>query len=522
LLLVGALMLMGCTGTTSSAVKSSPAATQTGPSSALSSTARDESINLRVMTFNIEYGGTEVDFASVSKAIKAAHADVVAINEGYGNIPRLADALGWPYFDIRTQIVSRFPVLTPPGSDSLQLRRGARTTDGRAVFVEVEPGRVVAVVNVHLPSSPYSPFKVQNGVSAPEIMAIEKRVRVPALQLPLKTAGDLIADHVPVFLLGDFNSPSDLDWTKATVGLRDQVRYPLRWPASATVEASGMVDSYRAVHPNPVTDQGLTWPASRPFVKGYNPGPNGAAADRIDLLFSGGPARATQSSIVGEPGSKYSDIEISRWPSDHRAVVSQFKVVPAPTPTLVSVRSRLVARGAPLAIAYAAADADAESLVITPGARTGKPAISDPVENDARGTEWIDTTSLKPGQYEAVLLDHDGKPLAQMAFWVEAKGTGPSLQTDKRSYARGQAIGVSWADAPGDRNDWLGVYPHGGVPSRDYYVGWTYIGAEIAGSTLVDSKINGVDWPLPKGRYSLYLLKDDGYGILARTDFAIR
>jgi hypothetical protein len=61
------------------------------------------------MTFNIEYGGAEVDFASVSKAIRAAHADVVAINEGYGNIPRLAAALGWHYFDIRMQIVSRFP-----------------------------------------------------------------------------------------------------------------------------------------------------------------------------------------------------------------------------------------------------------------------------------------------------------------------------------------------------------------------------------------------------------------------------
>jgi endonuclease/exonuclease/phosphatase family metal-dependent hydrolase len=521
MLLVGALTLVGCTGTTSSAVKSSPATTQTGPSSAFSSTS-PRPINLRVMTFNIEYGGTEVDFASVSKAIKAAHADVVAINEGYGNIPRLADALGWPYFDIRTQVVSRFPVLTPPGSDSFRLRRGARTTDGRAVFVEVVPGGVVAVVNVHLPSSPYSPFKVENGASEPEIMAIEKRVRVPALQLPLKTAVGLIADDVPVFLLGDFNSPSDLDWTKATVGLRDQVRYPLRWPPSAAVEARGMVDSYRAVRPNPVTDQGLTWPASRPFVKGYNPGPNGAAADRIDLLFSGGPVRATRSNIVGEPGNKYSDIGISPWPSDHRAVVSQFKVVPAATPTLVSVRSRLVARGAPLTVAYEAADADADSLVITRDVRTGKPAISDAVENHTRGTERIDTTSLEPGRYEAVLLDHDGKPLAQMAFWVEAKGAGPSLQTDKRSYVRGEAIGVSWADAPGDRNDWLGVYPHGGVPSRDYYVGWTYIGAEIAGSTLLDGKINGVDWPLPKGRYSVYLLKDDGYDVLARTDFAIR
>jgi hypothetical protein len=46
------------------------------------------------------------------------------------------------------------------------------------------------------------------------------------------------------------------------------------------MEHAGFNDSYRAVHPDPVKDSGLTWPAARPFVKGYNPGLNGAAAYR--------------------------------------------------------------------------------------------------------------------------------------------------------------------------------------------------------------------------------------------------
>jgi endonuclease/exonuclease/phosphatase family metal-dependent hydrolase len=520
-LLIGVLMLIGCSGTAPSETEAGPTAGKSFGSS-VAPLARLQTSELRVMTFNIEYGGVGVDFASVSRAIKAAHADVVAINEGYGNIPRLSADLDWRYFDIRSQIVSRFPLLTPPGSDALRLRRGARTTDGRAVLVEVAPRRVVAIVNVHLPSSPYSPFKVQNGASAHEILGIEKRVRVPALRLPLRTAEGLIADHVPVFLLGDFNSPSDLDWTKATVGLRPQIRYPLRWPASVAVEASGMVDSYRAVHPNPVTDQGLTWPASRPFVKGYNPGPNGAAADRIDLLFSGGPARAIHSSIVGEAGNKYSDIVVSPWPTDHRAVVSQFKVKPAPTTTLVSVRSRLLTRGAPLIVDYSASDANADSLVITPATCAGDPVIRDPVNHAVGGTERIDTTSLKPAAYEACLLDEDGRLLAQMAFWVKAKAAKPRLETSKRSYDRGEAIRVSWTDAPGNRNDWLGVFHNDGKPGLGSYVGWTYVGAEIAGSTLLDGRINGVNWPLPKGRYTVSLLKDDGYAVLAHADFVIR
>jgi endonuclease/exonuclease/phosphatase family metal-dependent hydrolase len=474
------------------------------------------------MTFNIEDGGTGVDFGSISKAIDAAHADVVGVNEGYGNIPRLAADLDWPYYDIRSQIVSRFPLLTPPGSDNVRLRPGARTTDGRAVYIEVSPGRVAAIINVHLPAAPYSPFKVEQGAPASQILALEKHVRVSALRLPLKTARGLIADHVPVFLQGDFNSPSNLDWTKATVGLRDQVRYPLDWPASGAVEASGLVDSYRAVHPNPVTNQGLTWPASRPYVKGYNPGPAGQAADRIDLLFSGGRARATKSTIVGEDGSRYSKIVVSPWPSDHRAVVSQFKVTPAKTPTLVSVRSRLVSGGTPVLVDYAAADDNAASLDVLAAAGEGNPLLARPVQSPSRGTDRIDTSSLRPGEYEAGLHDKSGSLLASMAFWVESPGAGPSLQTTQPAYRRGDPVGVSWADAPGERNDWLGVFRRGGKPGVSSYIGWTYIDAEVSGSTELDGQINGLSWPLHKGDYTVYLLKDDSYDALAHADFTVR
>jgi hypothetical protein len=484
-------------------------------------TPKAKPVRLRVMTFNIEDGGTGVDFASIPKAIRAAHADVVGINEGYGNIPRLAKALGWNY-DIRTQVISRFPLLTPPGSDSFALQPGARTTDGRATFVEVRPGRVAAIINVHLPAAPYSPFKVQKGAPAKQILSLERHVRVSALKRPLRTARSLIAEHIPVFLQGDFNSPSDLDWTKATVGLRDQVHYPLQWPAAAAVEASGLVDSYRAVHPSPVKTPGLTWPASRPHVDGYNPGPAGDAADRIDLLFSGGPARATRSSIVGEGGNPYTDIVVSPWPTDHRAVVSQFEVRPAPAPNLVSARSRLVERGGTLAVDYVAAKGTAHSVVVTASHDAGNPMLTEPATNPAHGTVRFDTASLRPGEYQAILRHRHGVAIARMAFWVEAPNAVPEISTGRASYRRGDPIAVSWNDAPGERNDWLGVFRRGGVPGVASYLGWTYIGAQIAGETTLDSKISGVGWPLPAGKYTVYLMKDDGYGVLGHADFSVR
>jgi hypothetical protein len=52
-------------------------------------------MTLKVMEFNIEYGGEEVDLRGVLDAIRAADADVVAIEEGYVNMPRIAAGLGW-------------------------------------------------------------------------------------------------------------------------------------------------------------------------------------------------------------------------------------------------------------------------------------------------------------------------------------------------------------------------------------------------------------------------------------------
>ena len=68
-------------------------------------------VDLRVMEFNIEYGGTVVSFDSIVRAVQAADADVVGVEEGFGNVPRLADALGYPYYNVRLQVVSRFPLI---------------------------------------------------------------------------------------------------------------------------------------------------------------------------------------------------------------------------------------------------------------------------------------------------------------------------------------------------------------------------------------------------------------------------
>ncbi|MEQ7052677.1 hypothetical protein ABN764_18720 [Paenibacillaceae sp. P-4] len=82
-------------------------------------------------------------------------------------------------------------------------------------------------------------------------------------------------------------------------------------------------DSYREVHSDPLTKPAVTW----------TPGGNGHIAldevhDRIDFVYAGGPSATIDSRIVGERGP-YTDIAITPWPSDHRAVVSTFELIPA-------------------------------------------------------------------------------------------------------------------------------------------------------------------------------------------------
>ena len=128
-------------------------------------------VTLRVATFNILYGGDELDLTTprshwcvrpsgcaasieqVVAAVRASGADTVGIQEGTGNGCRIADLLGW-HCNGRLQVISRYPLIDPPGADGLY------------VYNEVAPGRVVAIANVHLTSDPYGPYFPREGWTA--------------------------------------------------------------------------------------------------------------------------------------------------------------------------------------------------------------------------------------------------------------------------------------------------------------------------------------------------------------------
>jgi hypothetical protein len=517
---VSAAVVLGLVSSTLVVAAAEPvAARQPATTSTMTRAAADASVttSLRMMTFNIEEGGTHVAFGKVVEAIRKARADVVTVDEAFGNTRRLARALGWRYVAPRLSIVSRLPILDPAGAR------------GRYVFVQPTPGTVVAVSNVHLPSWPGNTDRILKGVAKAKILRTEREVRLPAIAPTMTALRAVAATGVPVFLQGDMNAPSHQDWTPATVGTFPQIKYPMPWPVSTALAASGFTDSYRVVHPDPVASPGITWPAARPRLPGWNPGKK-APRDRLDQIWSAGPATARTSQVVGEPGA--ADITVSPWPSDHRAVVSSFDVQAAPTPVTVSVLRPLVRVGKQVRIDLNTGGAAGARLLVVPqGYGTGRDLAARP--SHALLSRSLATTSgdqhltvaarrLGPGAYDAVVIDGSLGELARTTFWVRAKGAGPKVRA--ASVRSGRPVAVRFARAPGNQWDWVGIYARGAAnPKRDSYLDWEHTGGLTAGTVRLTEREDGDStWPLPPGKYVATLLVDDSYQVLARTRFTIR
>jgi hypothetical protein len=462
------------------------------------------SMHLKVMEFNIEDGGVIVRFQSIVEALKRAHPDLVGIEEAQGSIPRLAREAGFPYYSVRLQILSRYPLIDPPGSQGLY------------TFVQLRPGQVVAIGNVHLPSNPYSPNVIKRGgVTPAKIMQIERRDRLPFVQPTVHALSALVAGGIPAYLTGDFNAPSFRDWTKSTVGFLRRP-FPLRWPVSVYVEGAGFRDSYREVYPNPRKDPGITWPSGRPDEHGvWNPPPS-APHDRIDFVYEAGATHAVASQIIGESADPVASITVDPWGTDHRSVMSTMVVTPGVPPTFVAVADRLVTRGAPEAVTFHAPAAIGTRIVVSRG---GTAVASRSIGGRVDGTVSFSTAGWSAGAYRAELRD-GANVLSGIPFWIEAPGAHPSITTSKATYAVGEAIPVAWRNAPGERWDWVGVYQRGADPLEASYLTWAYTQASIAGTATLGGTAYGT-WPLKPGRYSLYLLADDGYDILATATFTV-
>jgi endonuclease/exonuclease/phosphatase family metal-dependent hydrolase len=481
------------------------------------------SATVKVMTLNIFYGGDEwnldtgqwcVDPAGcpetidhVVDEIRAADPDIVGLQEGTANECLVAARLGWQC-EPRLQLISRFPLLDPPGAN------------GVYALAEVASGRFVALSNVHLPSDPYGPYWVRDGEPRSAVLELERSTRLPAIRPQLDVLPGLASHGVPVFLTGDFNSPSHLDWTTAVDEVREEVRYPVVWPVSEALGAAGFRDSYREIHPDPVAVPGFTWtpPGTLESVPDE-------VHDRIDWVLSSGPTETLATALVGEAGGPDVDIERDPYPTDHRGVVSTFRVTPADLDPFAAVAARRVFVGQDLSVRF---HGGARVVVVRRGEGPEAALATRSTAGDPDGDVTFGTAGLDPGTHEALLLGSDDSVLSRSRFWLYAEGTPPRVRTTEDVYEIGEPIQVRWRAAPGYRWDWLGVYAPGRGPAQNaedcnagycgngHYLLYGYTGSRIQGSTTLGpaSFAGYVSWPLKQGTYEVRLLMDDGYRLL--------
>jgi hypothetical protein len=456
-------------------------------------------MRLSVLVFNVEYGGGP----ATDKAIRQVNADVVGVLESYDRLPEMAAAAGYPYYNTSLQILSKYPILEPSGGD------------GQYAFIEVRPGYAVVLCNIHLDYVEYGPSALRKGAAVENVIATENEVRTSAIAGQLQTLPPLARRGYPVFLTGDFNEPSNLDWTEATASMRTKTPATVAWPVSEALLAAGFRDSFREAHPDPAADRGITFPGT---------------GDRIDFVYASGPSTTLGSDLVGEQGGPDVSIGVSPWTSDHRAVESTFQATPLALPPMVAVNARLLTVGDTVTVTYESPGSSHNTVgIVAPGAGAATAVLRKDAPG-ARGTLTFDTSGMDAGGYDVVLSRADGTEVARVPIWVRAKDARIRLSTDEQRYSVGEPITVSWTDGPATRWDWVAVYRAGATnPNVDSYLNWAYTGLHssgtvppsVSGSVTLGPDTQGGPWPLPPGHYVVQYLLEDQYHSVGTAAFTV-
>jgi phospholipase C len=108
---------------------------------------------------------------------------------------------------------------------------------------------------------------------------------------------------------------------------------------------------------------------------------------------------------------------------------------------------------------------------------------------------------------------------------------GPSVATDKATYAPGQPITIAFENGTGHQKDWIGIYPKGTTPAPVSTI-WGYVGGGVHVATggrtdgaitlSAGSENRAGDWPLKPGSWVAWFLVNDGYTSVASTEFTVR
>ena len=198
------------------------------------------------------------------------------------------------------------------------------------IRVKMPSGQHAYIFTLHLASNPYQPYQLLSIrpkwhkhwdtpfiKTETEAIAAAKKARGSEIATLLLQINSLPDKEAPVFIVGDFNEPSHLDWTNKAA---KSGRHPIKvaYPTSLAMTRAGFKDAWRTIYPDEMKNPGFTW---SPMYKTDDPTTH---HDRIDFVyFKGKGVEVIDTKIVGE-SKENADIVVVPYPSDHRAVVASF------------------------------------------------------------------------------------------------------------------------------------------------------------------------------------------------------
>lgn len=295
-LCIGTLLLVGGLSMGSTYAQETPAPERERPDS------------LTVMTYNVLYATPD---SATIRAIRAANPDIVGLQEiSEPRLRRVARELGYYFYHNGdheasgahdTGLLSRYPISRP-------------TRYGATIYLTVNDP--IHVANVHLAAYPYQPYKLRDDELNPEEAVAEARMtRLPQIQPVLESLKKPLEKGAPVFLMGDFNEPSHLDWTSEAAKAGLHLGLQVSWPTSRTIMRQGFRDAYRQVHPDEVERPGATWTPLQTDTSEVH--------DRIDIIYVAGEGVDVAGAYtIGLRDQRPTDLAVRGYPSDHRSVVA--------------------------------------------------------------------------------------------------------------------------------------------------------------------------------------------------------
>ncbi|MCH8908782.1 MAG: endonuclease/exonuclease/phosphatase family protein, partial [Candidatus Heimdallarchaeota archaeon] len=289
-------------------------------------------LEVQVLSFNIlknnaasDSEGTNWSITQTEKVnrivevVNTTGADIVGFQEGQNHVSEVFNQLGgagagW-YLQQQSNpggvwgtryIMSKYPI-------------NIMSNNGLGAQLQLNAVTTAWFFNIHLPYNAYGPYYVRDNLGGSTQDYLDStQLTYNTMQFVLNDIAASTGPADTVFLTGDFNDPSHLDWTQdaADAGLHFGKAVP--WITSTMVQDAGFSDSYRETYSDEVNHLGETWSSI------YTPD----VQDRIDFVYyRGNQPTLSGSQVIGEfgaPALANVDLPIVNYPSDHRVVVSSF------------------------------------------------------------------------------------------------------------------------------------------------------------------------------------------------------